>query len=231
MDTYTGQVSADGPPETRTLDNVTITKAEVGTFGNNAYFFRCNTTGTQVLIDAAADAPRLIDLAQPGLAAIITTHRHADHIGALHDVVTQTAAPTFAGDADADAITADTGVPITTRVAHGDTIPVGNATLEVIALRGHTPGSITLVYIEPKDTQAPGAVPGRAHLFTGDSLFPGGVGDTRKDPQRFTSLINDVTARLFDRFGDDAWVYPGHGGDTTLGVERPHLAEWRARGW
>jgi glyoxylase-like metal-dependent hydrolase (beta-lactamase superfamily II) len=70
---------------------------------------------------------------------------------------------------------------------------------------------------------------GRTHIFTGDSLFPGGVG--RTTPETFPQLLDDVTVRLFDRFGDDTWIYPGHGWDTTLGAERPHLAEWRARGW
>ncbi len=72
---------------------------------------------------------------------------------------------------------------------------------------------------------------GRVHLFTGDSLFPGGVGNTDRDPARFASLLSDVVARVFDRFDDATWVYPGHGADTTLGAERPHLAEWRERGW
>ena len=73
----------------------------------------------------------------------------------------------------------------------------------------------------------PGGVP---HLFTGDSLFPGGVGKTWS-PADFTSLIDDVEARIFDHLPDDTWFYPGHGNDSTLGAERPHLAEWRARGW
>jgi glyoxylase-like metal-dependent hydrolase (beta-lactamase superfamily II) len=68
-------------------------------------------------------------------------------------------------------------------------------------------------------------------VFTGDSLFPGGVGNTWKDPERFTSLIDDVENRLFGALPDDAWVYPGHGDDTTIGTERPHLGEWRERGW
>lgn len=101
----------------------------------------------------------------------------------------------------------------------------------MVALRGHTDGSVALVYREPEHVSEPEAVSGRAHVFTGDSLFPGGVGSTGGDPGRFDRLLTDVTRRLFDRLGDDTWVYPGHGRDTTLGSERPHLAEWRARGW
>jgi glyoxylase-like metal-dependent hydrolase (beta-lactamase superfamily II) len=110
-------------------------------------------------------------------------------------------------------------------LAHGDTVRFGDVTLDVVALRGHTPGSISLAYRDPQDPD------GFTHLFTGDSLFPGGVGNTKNPGQSFDSLYRDVTERVFDVYADDTWVYPGHGGDTTLGVERPHLDEWRARGW
>ena len=83
-------------------------------------------------------------------------------------------------------------------------------------LRGHTPGSIALVWRGPDDAGT--------HVFTGDSLFPGGVGNTQQDPERFASLIDDVEERLFGALPDDTWVYPGHGKDTTIGAERPHLA-------
>ena len=106
---------------------------------------------------------------------------------------------------------------------HGDTVTVGEHTLEVVHLRGHTPGSIALVWRGPGDAGV--------HVFTGDSLFPGGVGNTQKDPARFASLIDDVEQRLFGTLPDETWVYPGHGKDTTIGAERPHLEEWRARGW
>ena len=108
------------------------------------------------------------------------------------------------------------------RLRHGDTVTVGEVHLDVVHLRGHTPGSIALAYDDPD---------GSTQLFTGDSLFPGGVGNTKNPGQSFDSLIEDVTARLFDVYDDATWVYPGHGGDTTLGAERPHLTEWRERGW
>ena len=100
---------------------------------------------------------------------------------------------------------------------------VGGQTLEVIHLRGHTPGSIALVWRGPGDAGV--------HVFTGDSLFPGGVGNTQKDPAGSTRLIDDLEERIFGRLPDETWFYPGHGNDSTLGVERPHLGEWRARGW
>ena len=113
-------------------------------------------------------------------------------------------------------------MPVTRAVRHGDTVAVGDCRLEVIALAGHTPGSIALLYDDPDGTP---------HLFTGDSLFPGGVGNTFGDSDAFVSLVDDVEAKIFDRLPDETWFYPGHGGDSTLGAERPHLAEWRQRGW
>ena len=88
--------------------------------------------------------------------------------------------------------------------------------------RGHTPGSVAVLWR--------GGAEGD-HLFTGDSLFPGGVGNTDRDPQRFAQLIDDVEQRIFDRLEDSTWVYPGHGVDTTLGAERASLPAWRERGW
>lgn len=216
--TYLGDVAVGGPADTRELDDLTITKVEVGPMGNNAYLLRCNLTGEQVLIDAANDADTLLALVGDGeLAKVITTHQHGDHWQALEAVVAATGAETVAGDADADGLP----VPVTTRVNDGARVTVGSCELEVIHLVGHTPGSIALLYDDPD---------GFAHLFTGDSLFPGGVGKTWA-PEDFFTLIDDVESKVFGRLPDDTWVYPGHGADTTLGAERPHLAKWRDRGW
>ncbi|MEO6472673.1 MAG: MBL fold metallo-hydrolase [Aeromicrobium sp.] len=205
--TYSGEVSLGGPSDTRELEDLTITKVEVGPMSNNAYLLRCNLTGDQVLIDAANDAHTLLDLAgEDGLAKVITTHQHGDHWQALEAVVEATGAETIAGDADADALP----VPVTTRVNDGARILVGSCELEVIHLVGHTPGSIALLYDDPD---------GFAHLFTGDSLFPGGVGNTFGDADAFVTLIDDVETKVFDRLPDDTWVYPGHGNDTTIGAE------------
>ncbi|MFG1879256.1 MBL fold metallo-hydrolase [Sphaerisporangium sp. NPDC049003] len=213
--TYTGDVTADGPADVRELPELTISKIEVGDFGNNAYLLRCRETGDGVLIDAAADAGRLLDLIGDGpISKIITTHQHQDHWMALAEVAKATGAETVAHPLDAPALP----VPVTQPVEHGDKVTVGVVTLDVIHLRGHTPGSIALLYQD-------------SHLFTGDSLFPGGVGNTQRDPARFEQLYTDVAERIFDRLPDETWVYPGHGKDTTLGAERPSLPEWRARGW
>ncbi|MFF5172218.1 MBL fold metallo-hydrolase [Micromonospora sp. NPDC000089] len=215
---YTGEVSHGGPPAVRELAGLTVSKLSVGPMDNNAYLLRCAATGEQVLIDAANEAPRLLELVgDGGLTAVITTHQHMDHWVALEEVVAKTGARALVHADDAE------GLPIPAEpLADGDTVAVGDCALEVIHIKGHTPGSIALLYREP------GGVP---HLFTGDSLFPGGVGNTDKDPERFAQLIDDVEHKLFDRLPDETWFYPGHGNDGTLGAERPALPQWRARGW
>src|SRR5262245_18976694 len=211
---YTG----DTTPDTRELPGLVITKLSVGPMDNNAYLLRCPSTGDQLMIDAANDSDRLVELiGNGGLATVGTTHRHADHWQGLEDVVAATGATSLAHPADAPEIPG-----VTRTVADGDVISVGDANLEVIHIVGHTPGSIALLYRDPGGTP---------HLWTGDSLFPGGVGNTQGDDERFTSLINDVEHKLFDRLPDDTWFYPGHGKDSTLGRARPAGPEWRARGW
>jgi glyoxylase-like metal-dependent hydrolase (beta-lactamase superfamily II) len=132
--------------------------------------------------------------------------------------VAHTGARVLAGAQDADELPVDVGE----RLGHGDRVTFGEVGLEVIHLRGHTPGSVALLYRDPD---------GPAHLFTGDSLFPGGVGNTFGDAAAFASLLADVRERVFGVLDDDTWFYPGHGKDSTLGAERPHLAEWQQRGW
>jgi len=217
--TYHGSVKVGGPPAVRELADLMITKVAVGPFDNDAYLLRCRASDTQLLIDAANDAPTLITLVGAGgLDKVVTTHRHQDHWQALADVVAATGATTLAGREDAAAIP----VPTEVLVDDGDTVTFGEISLRAIHLVGHTEGSIALVYDDPK---------GHPHLFTGDCLFPGGVGNTFGDPAAFDRLIDDVEHKLFDALPDETWVYPGHGGDTTLGDERPALAQWRERRW
>ncbi|MEU4574182.1 MBL fold metallo-hydrolase [Nonomuraea sp. ATR24] len=217
--TYTGDVQVGGPADVRELPDLTICKLAVGPYENNAYLLRCTETGDGLLIDAAAEPDRLLALiADQPISAIVTTHQHGDHWQALEQVRKVTGAKVLAHPLDAPGLP----VPADRLVEHGDRIAVGVVTLEAIHLRGHTPGSIALLYDGGE---------GNKHLFTGDSLFPGGVGNTWKDPERFEQLYTDVVERVFDRLPDDTWVYPGHGKDTTLGAERPSLPEWKARGW
>lgn len=217
---YTGEVKVGGPADVRELPGALIAKLAVGKMDNNAYLVRCITTGEALLIDAANEPDRLVEFVRTGgepAGTVLTTHRHADHWQGLAAVVARTGARTLAGADDA------AGIPVRTdrELHHGDTVQVGDLELRAIHLRGHTPGSIALHYRDAT---------GRGHLFTGDSLFPGGVGKTMS-PADFASLITDVGERIFEVYDDDTWFYPGHGKDSTLGAERPHLDEWRARGW
>ncbi len=217
--TYSGAVRVGGPANVHELTDLMISKVAVGSMNNNAYLLRCRDTGEQLLIDAAAEPQTLLRLiGDDGIASVVTTHRHGDHWQALAEVVAATGARTYAGRYDAE------GIPVPTDVLldDGDTVRVGRVELTARHLVGHTPGSIALVYDDPH---------GHPHVFTGDCLFPGGVGNTWKDPEAFASLLNDVEEKLFGRLPDETWVYPGHGNDTTLGNERPHLSEWRERGW
>ncbi len=224
---YTGSVTPGGDPAVRSLGCLSITKIAVDPeMANNCYLLTCATTGEQVLIDAAADAPRLLEaIGDRGLLTVVTTHQHWDHHRALAEVVAATGAAVVAGAPDADAITEQTGVEVTRRLQHGDRVAAGTCDLRVIALAGHTPGSIALL-LDDEEQCGPGA-----HLFTGDSLFPGGVGNTFGDPAAFTRLLGEVETKVFGTLPDDTWFYPGHGDDGQLGNERPHLAEWRERGW
>jgi glyoxylase-like metal-dependent hydrolase (beta-lactamase superfamily II) len=223
--TYTGHVTPGDGTDTdhRELEHLSITKLAVDEkMSNNCYLLRCRATGDQVLVDAAAEPERLLRLiGDGGLRAVVTTHQHWDHHRALAAVVEATGAEVVAGLPDADEVTSQTGVPVTRTVRQGDTVAVGDCTLEVLALAGHTPGSIALLYDDPS---------GGPHLFTGDSLFPGGPGRTASAGD-FESLMGDLQAKVFDRLPDETWFYPGHGDDSTLGAQRASIPEWLARGW
>lgn len=218
---YTGLVTPGGAADVRALNGLTIRKVSVGDMDNCCYLLTCGHTGEQLLIDAAADPERLTALIDEGtgrLDIIVTTHQHYDHTRALKQLAATTGATTYAGEEDAPGLP----LPPDHILRHGDRITLGDQRLDVIHLRGHTPGSVALAWTESG---------GATHLFTGDSLFPGGIGNTRGDAARFRQLLDDVAQRLFGVYADDTWVYPGHGADTTLGAERPALPQWRERGW
>lgn len=222
IDDYTGHVEPGGDAARRTLDSLTITKLSVGPMDNNTYLLTCREIGEALLIDAAAEPERISDLIghgaeRPALRTVVTTHQHGDHWQALGAVAGANGANTAAHPDDAGPLP----VPPDFQLEHGDTVSVGRHTLEVIHLRGHTPGSVALLYRDPN---------GHPHLFTGDSLFPGGVGKT-PSAEAFRSLLDDVEQRVFATLPDDTWFYPGHGDDSTLGAERGKLPEWRERGW
>jgi glyoxylase-like metal-dependent hydrolase (beta-lactamase superfamily II) len=218
-DNYTGHVD----PQTaarRTLPGASIIKVSVGQMDNNAYLVSCSQTGETLLIDAANDPKillELIDRFAPKLSLIVTSHQHFDHWQALEEVAKATGVPTAAHQLDAEPLP----VKPDRILANGDTVKIGELSFDVIHLQGHTPGSVALALDGADDA---------THLFTGDCLFPGGVGKTWQEGD-FERLLGDVTNRVFNVYGDSTVVYPGHGDDTTLGTERPHLAEWKERGW
>lgn len=215
---------------TRNGVEVTVVKTTVGDMNNDCYLVA--SSGDALLIDAADDAPHLLALAGElgvRITDVLTTHRHNDHVRALPDVLAATGARHHAPVPNAPAL------PVPSDRTWGDgRSPEGDAGdpldpastalarlgMLVVLLRGHTPGGLALVL--PSDE-------GPVHLFTGDSLFPGEVGNTATADD-FTRLLDDVTARCF-RYPDSTVVHPGHGDDTTLGAERPHLDDWRDRGW
>jgi glyoxylase-like metal-dependent hydrolase (beta-lactamase superfamily II) len=221
-DNYTGHLE----PQTaarRNLPGASIVKVSVGPMDNNAYLVTCSHTGETLLIDAANDAQILLELIEkyaPKLSLIVTSHQHQDHWLALSEVAEATGVPTAAHELDADPLP----VKPDRILANGDTVEVGELSFDVIHLRGHTPGSVALA-LNGADPET-----GATHLFTGDCLFPGGVGKTWREGD-FEKLLDDVTHRVFDVYDDSTVIYPGHGDDTTLGAERPHLAEWKERGW
>src|SRR5699024_6820356 len=183
--------------------------------------YRCAAPapGGALPVAAATDAPQLVEHLRthaPGVAEVLTTHLHADHWIGLAETVDALGLTTIAPERGA----AEIHVPTDRTVSHGDEVAVGDLRLEVVGLRGHTPDGVGLVLRTDEGT----------HLFPGDSLFPGGPGKTGT-PEDFASLMDDLENRVFARLDDDVVVHPGHGDDTTLGAERPHLREWRDRGW
>lgn len=218
-DHYTGSLDGRLTGQRLTSGAARITKITVGEMDNNVYLVESVPDGESLLVDAANDAPALVDYLRrcaPRLERVLTTHRHADHWIGLAETVRELGLTTLAGAVDAEAI----DVPTDVALGHGDVLTVGALRLEVVALRGHTPEGIALV-LRTEDG---------VHLFSGDSLFPGGPGKTDGEPA-FTMLMDDLENRVFDVLPDETVVHPGHGADTTIGTERPHLGQWRERGW
>ncbi len=222
---YDGNVVPGGPAQTLTTSALEISKISVGPMDNNAYLLRDLATGETLLIDAANEPDRLLELCGGKLGKVLTTHCHADHWLALEALVAATGATTYAAEPEVAEI------PVTTDVvlADGDQIVLGNTVLEIRWLKGHRAAylehvstSAAVVYHDPD---------GSVHVFAGDCLFPGGIGNTCEDPAAFSILLNDVANKLFARLPDNTRIHPGHGPDTTLGAERPHLGEWANRSW
>lgn len=215
--TYTGHVEPDGPWQDRQDGPVHLRKLSVEEFDNNVYVVSCARTREALLVDVAARPERLAEaVADVEPLAAVQTHGHWDHIRAWDGVRDDLGLPVWGHPGDAELFPR----PVDRELHGGEVLEVGDLEVEVIHLPGHTEGS--LLYLVTGDE--------RPHLLTGDTLFPGGHGRTTSDEDHHR-IMDGLEAKIFDRLPDETWVYPGHGDDTTLGAERPHLDEWRERGW
>jgi glyoxylase-like metal-dependent hydrolase (beta-lactamase superfamily II) len=215
---YTGHVEPDGPWQDRRDGPLAVRKLSVEQMDNNVYVIACVRTGAALLVDVAARPERLREaLAGTSPIAAVQTHGHWDHVRAWLDLAEDPGLAVWGHPGDAESYPA----PLDRELAHGDVLEVGDLAVEVVHVPGHTDGS--LLYLVHGEE--------RPHLFSGDTLFPGGPGNTWGDPARFARIMDGLEREVFDRLPDETWVYPGHGDDTTLGAERGHLGEWRARGW
>ena len=191
-----------------------VTKVVVGPIDNNVFFLRCRKTGDSLMVDAANEADLLLGLCRElNVGRVITTHGHWDHIQAAPEFRTA-GFHVGIGRGDADMLPEHDFV-----IEDGETISVGELQVHAIHTPGHTPGSTCF------------RVEGSPVLFSGDTLFPGGPGGTFGNAENFATIIRSVDQLLFAALPDDTIVMPGHGDDTKIGNERPHLDEWVARGW
>jgi glyoxylase-like metal-dependent hydrolase (beta-lactamase superfamily II) len=186
----------------------------VGPFDNNVYVVRCRRTGVATLIDAANEHDRLLRVAQRlGVTSVLETHGHFDHIGAV-EAVREAGIDVWVRREDAHLL------PSYDHLLDDDDVHrVGHLRLRTLHTPGHTPGSICF------------ALENTPLLFTGDTLFPGGPGNTTFEGGNFATIITSIEERVFGAFSDATTIWPGHGTPSSVGVERPHLDEWVERGW
>ncbi|HVC69907.1 MAG TPA: MBL fold metallo-hydrolase [Acidimicrobiales bacterium] len=193
---------------------VEVHRVVVGPMDNNVHVIRCKQTGEAVLVDAANEHEMLLEMCQElGVRQVVETHGHWDHIQAV-PAVRDAGYAVSVSAADAGMLPS-----YDLLLEDGAVLEVGRLRLEVIANPGHTPGSVSF-YLH--DTPL---------LFSGDTLFPGGPGNTSFENADFGTIIRSIDERLFRRFKPETLVLPGHGTDTTIGNESPHLQEWIDRGW
>jgi glyoxylase-like metal-dependent hydrolase (beta-lactamase superfamily II) len=186
----------------------------VGPIENNVYVVRCKRTGEATLLDAANEHDRMLRVASRlGVTSVLETHGHWDHIGAV-EAVREAGIDVWVRTEDAGML------PSYDHLLDDDIVhQVGDLRLRTLHTPGHTPGSICFTLEETP------------MLFTGDTLFPGGPGNTNHDAKDFATIITSIDERIFGVFADDVTIWPGHGVESTVGTERPHLEEWVERGW
>jgi glyoxylase-like metal-dependent hydrolase (beta-lactamase superfamily II) len=210
-------VEPGGPPHRYPGGPLTVTKLSVGPFDNNAYLLADPEAGEVLLVDAANEAERLLDLLDGvRLVGVVTSHRHPDHAQALAAVLQAHEVWNGAHPADADDIASQVGVRPDRLLEHGDSIEVGRFAVEVLHTPGHTDGSISF--------KLPAS-----QVLTGDALFPGGVGKTQ-GRAAFEQAIDSAERHLLSLSGETR-ISPGHGDDSSVARELPQLDQWKARGW
>ena len=203
------------PPTLHHADtDLEVHRLVVGPVDNNVFVLRCRHTGDAVLLDAANEHERLLDLARDlGVRRVLETHGHWDHIQAV---------PELRDAGYSVGVTADDAAMLPSYdeiLEHDTVIPVGDLRVRTIHTPGHTPGSMCFL------------VEGKPLLFSGDTLFPGGPGATGYEGGDFPTIIESIERRLLAALPPETIVLPGHGDDTTIGAEAPHLDEWIDRGW
>ena len=192
-------------------DDLIVRKIQVGDMENNVYVLEDPETHDALLVDGCFEADRIMAGCDgANVVGIVQTHAHVDHIQALPGLVERLGVPVYAHPGE------DYPVAINAVLSDGDQIHFGNRAAQVLFTPGHTPGGICLLAGE--------------HLISGDTLFGGGPGNTWGSREAFAQIIDAIETKLFT-LPDETRVYPGHGNDTTIGTEKPHLEEWRARGW
>ena len=188
-----------------------VRKIEVGSMENNVYVLECPETHDAFLVDGCFEAGQILGACRGAhVIGILQTHGHADHVQALAELKDSLNVPVYAHPGD------DYPVEIDVELQDGDKLRFGERELAVLHTPGHTPGGVCFLSGE--------------HLVSGDTLFPGGPGNTWGDARAFEQIVEAIRTKLFVR-PDETRVYPGHGKDTTIGAERPHLEEWIERGW
>ncbi len=192
-------------------DDLFVRKVRVGEMGNNVYVLECPDTHEALLVDGCFEADAIIaGAAGAQVVGILQTHGHHDHVQALPAILNHFDVPVYAHPGD------DYPVPISNELADDALVPFGNREARVLHTPGHTPGGTCFLI-------------GR-HLISGDTLFPGGPGNTWGNREAFEQILFAIETKLFT-LSDDTAVYPGHGDDTTIGTEKPSLGEWKNRGW
>ena len=202
------------PPQAHYADNrIVIRKLLVGRGNNGVYIIVDPRTNQSVIIDCADEAGQILDaVSDTRVIGIWETHGDSDHLRALDEVRAKLGVPVSMHRGDSSALTA----PPDVFLEDGDVLAIGDISFKVLHTPGHTIGGVCF--------QTDG------HLFSGDTLFPGGPGATKREGGDFPLIIKMITEKLFV-LPDETRVYPGHGNDTTIGTERPHLQEWIDRGW